>query len=126
MYFIGDVYVESPNQKMCELLRSLDIVEMREIQPIDEKLGDDQLYCLCQKKNDASLPMIFCDTCKNWFHLDCVNLAEDAAVQLKSWSCPLCVIKRKRKMGVAFHLPFYGEKKVITFYSEKTFKVYIP
>jgi len=34
----------------------------------------EKLYCICKSPYDGTRPMIECDSCKDWFHFDCVSL----------------------------------------------------
>ncbi len=44
---------------------------------------------MCRMVNDKLRPMIECDLCQNWFHLDCVGLKLDGE-KLNKWSCTIC------------------------------------
>ena len=50
------------------------------------------IYCTCRTVNNIKRPMILCDFCKNWFHLECENVQEgDVAVQKQNkWKCSQC------------------------------------
>ena len=49
----------------------------------------EKVYCICRMINDPSLPMIKCDKCHNWYHLNCLNVDEcDCA---KKWFCINCI-----------------------------------
>ena len=50
--------------------------------------------CPCGKEDPDSL-WVFCDTCSQWLHCNCVGLKglKTAAVRtLKNWECPRCIV----------------------------------
>jgi hypothetical protein len=71
----------------------LQVVVMFHPKLIVEKL--DPKYCYCKKgerqKSKKSKKMVQCVDCWEWFHFDCVELAEDADVQDVEWKCGWCV-----------------------------------
>lgn len=52
----------------------------------------EKVYCICQKPGYGK--MIECDTCKEWFHLDCMGIKEGS--EPKDWSCPSCLNGKKK------------------------------
>ncbi|GAA6053551.1 hypothetical protein JCM3770_005190 [Rhodotorula araucariae] len=55
----------------------------------DEEV-DDRLYCVCQELYDPERMMIACDACEEWFHVDCVNIDEEAIPLVDLFFCPRC------------------------------------
>lgn len=45
-------------------------------------------YCMCRGP-DTGETMIWCDYCKDWFHLTCVNLSTQEAEELELSNCQL-------------------------------------
>ena len=51
-----------------------------------------ELYCLCRFPDDG-LPMIGCDKCTEWYHIDCLNMSKREYLDLENnsssrWVCP--------------------------------------
>ncbi|KAI7869770.1 PLU-1-like protein-domain-containing protein [Spinellus fusiger] len=54
---------------------------------------DERVYCLCRRSYNPNGPdahMIGCDTCHEWFHLSCVNVAPKALPSIEHYMCPMC------------------------------------
>ncbi|KAJ1909818.1 hypothetical protein IWQ60_010969, partial [Tieghemiomyces parasiticus] len=51
------------------------------------------LYCLCQQPFAADQAMVACDTCQQWYHLDCVHVPVRDACQLDTYQCPVCAVR---------------------------------
>ena len=51
--------------------------------------GKPRRYCLCNKEDDGSF-MVQCDPCKEWYHLNCVNITKTQAKTLQTYICPNC------------------------------------
>ena len=47
------------------------------------------IYCVCRMPNDNN-PYVQCNHCKEWYHLDCVNVPETAVQNDKPWVCIKC------------------------------------
>ena len=51
-------------------------------------------FCICgkgeRKMGKKSKDMIQCDECWEWYHSDCVGVADVAAVQNDDWKCEWC------------------------------------
>ena len=45
------------------------------------------IYCECRGTDDGSL-MVQCDTCKKWFHMQCVNDNKNTTTE---WFCRQCL-----------------------------------
>lgn len=45
--------------------------------------------CVCKGPDTGA--MVYCDGCKNWFHLACVKLTEEEAQALPRYDCLMCV-----------------------------------
>ncbi|KAF9085247.1 hypothetical protein BGX23_009826, partial [Mortierella sp. AD031] len=62
----------------------------------DEVGADDQadrgegLYCICRTVYDPSRFMIACDGCDDWFHGDCVGVAEKDSDMVDKYFCKRC------------------------------------
>ena len=58
-----------------------------------------KLYCICRREEFGY--MIFCDECEDWFHLECVNVTEEQAENMKAnnlkYFCPPCLKKQCRE-----------------------------
>ena len=61
---------------------------VRPIEPKFNHLGE-QLYCECHEPDDEEF-MIECDTCKDWFHGECVQLSESEGEKLENYVCEAC------------------------------------
>lgn len=48
------------------------------------------LYCHCKLPYDDSRVMIACEICGNWFHFDCVGVADDQVKKVKNFMCRNC------------------------------------
>ncbi|KAF7727360.1 hypothetical protein EC973_007603 [Apophysomyces ossiformis] len=51
------------------------------------------VYCLCRREynpKDPEMPMILCDTCNEWFHIDCVDLPQSVLETIDKYKCPNC------------------------------------
>lgn len=53
-----------------------------------------ELYCICQKP-DTGCWMIACDGCDNWYHGECVKIAETDEELLDKYFCDICTKKGK-------------------------------
>jgi hypothetical protein len=82
-----------PLKEVGGALAKLQVVVLFHAKPIVENL--DPKYCYCKKgerqKGKKSKRMVQCVDCWEWFHFDCVELAEDADVQDVEWKCGWCV-----------------------------------
>ena len=59
---------------------------------IEPKQGDEDsnLYCICRTLYDPSRFMIECDGCDDWFHGDCVGVAEKDSEMVDKYYCKSC------------------------------------
>jgi hypothetical protein len=61
--------------------------------PPEDDDDPNKIWCICRKVA-GTRPMIECDQCKDWFHLQCVKLrSKDAKAMEKKgekWFCPPC------------------------------------
>lgn len=46
-------------------------------------------YCVCKKQNPKGL-MVQCDSCKDWFHPECVGITAEIAEMIPLYTCPEC------------------------------------
>ena len=61
-----------------------------------DKFDDDQNVerkFLVFAKRHENRPMVGCDNCDNWYHLDCLKLKDFPKV--KKWNCKLCKSSKK-------------------------------
>ena len=51
----------------------------------------EEVFCIssCRMPNESDRAMISCDSCKAWFHIDCVKLNKDDSFSF-SWNCNNC------------------------------------
>ena len=84
-----------PLKEVKTALAKLQRVVLFHPKPIVEKLKPK--YCHCKKgerkKGAKSKKMVQCVNCWDWFHFDCVGLAEDADVTDVPWECGWCAGK---------------------------------
>ena len=56
----------------------------------DDEDSDDKLYCICRGPDDHRW-MIECDSCKDWFHGDCVDIEKFVGENyIEQYICPNC------------------------------------
>lgn len=58
------------------------------------------LFCTCKQKYDNSRPMIFCDSCSDWFHPSCEHLKSEV-VEDESYTCVNCSILQRSGKSVS-------------------------
>jgi hypothetical protein len=46
------------------------------------------INCICSRRNDETLAMVQCDTCRTWLHSECVGLTEETLED--SYCCAKC------------------------------------
>ncbi|ORZ12131.1 hypothetical protein BCR41DRAFT_307977 [Lobosporangium transversale] len=51
---------------------------------------DEGLYCICREPYDPNRFMIACDGCDDWFHGDCVGVAEKDSEMVDKYYCKRC------------------------------------
>lgn len=56
----------------------------------DNNQQSERLYCVCRQPYDASLPMVACDGCDEWFHCACVGLTREQALSMDDYYCESC------------------------------------
>lgn len=61
-----------------------------------KNIKSNKLYCVCRQPYDASRFMVGCDSCSNWFHVDCVGLTEVQAKKVDQYLCPNCSKNKAR------------------------------
>ena len=81
-----------PLKEVPEALAKLKRVVLIHPKPIVEELK--AKFCICgkgeRKMGKKSKDMIQCDECWEWYHSDCVGVADVAAVQNDDWKCEWC------------------------------------
>ncbi|KAG0051361.1 JmjC domain-containing histone demethylation protein 1 [Gryganskiella cystojenkinii] len=60
-----------------------------------ENQESEGLYCICRTPYDKSRFMIACDGCDDWFHGDCVGVAEKDSDMVDKYYCKRCEGKKK-------------------------------
>ena len=65
-------------------------VEEKKSQPIDETPESERSYCICKKGWTEEQSMCCCDSCDNWYHLECLDTVMPTT---KTWFCPKCLKK---------------------------------
>jgi len=60
-----------------------------------------ELYCVCRKPYNPQLFMIGCDSCNDWFHAVCVNISEEDAKKIQSYTCPNCIVAKAEQEALA-------------------------
>ena len=48
------------------------------------------VYCTCRMPNDKSRPMIACDRCLVYYHMDCMSLDPNESYDKEQWVCDHC------------------------------------
>ena len=48
------------------------------------------VYCICRRSEGGKL-MIFCDSCYEWYHGDCVIVTPEMGTNTNTYKCPLYV-----------------------------------
>ena len=48
------------------------------------------IYCICRLPESENSPMVQCDTCKQWYHFECLNISTDTITEECNWSCQKC------------------------------------
>ena len=59
--------------------------------PISER---EREYCICRKrfnKDDPSLPMVACNICDEWYHVECIRFSYPFVRAVPFFVCPNCV-----------------------------------
>ncbi len=49
-----------------------------------------ELFCVCRMPNDKTRSMIQCDSCKQWFHENCMGIDESKSSE-EHWKCHNCI-----------------------------------
>ena len=57
-----------------------------------KKSISEEIYCTCRTLNDVKRPMIQCDNCRRYYHMDCEGLNSTASELYSSlkWFCSIC------------------------------------
>lgn len=57
-----------------------------------------RVFCFCETPYNPDRPMVECDACKNWFHLDCIGLRKDSPELVagsEGYVCANCEVRRE-------------------------------
>ncbi|KAG0258304.1 hypothetical protein BG011_003376 [Mortierella polycephala] len=79
------VMESSPNRRVTK-----DDTTAEETIKLSQTGGDVKLYCICRTPYDTSRFMIACDECDEWFHGDCVGVAEKDSDMVDKYYCERC------------------------------------
>ena len=81
-----------PLKEVPEAVAKLKRVVLIHPKPIVEELK--AKFCICgkgeRKMGKKSKVMIQCEECWEWYHLDCVGVADASVVQNDDWKCEWC------------------------------------
>ena len=59
----------------------------------DDDQNEERKFCICKETHDENRPMVGCNNCDNWYHLNCLKLKDFPKV--KRWYCKLCKSSKK-------------------------------
>lgn len=51
-----------------------------------KRVDEEKIFCICRTINNPIKGMIKCDSCRNWYHLECVKLFDAK----EKWYCSIC------------------------------------
>lgn len=57
----------------------------------------EKLFCVCRQTYEDDRVMIECDRCDDWFHTDCMHIADDSLELIDVFICPFCEPKTERR-----------------------------
>ncbi|KAI9243396.1 hypothetical protein BDA99DRAFT_530497 [Phascolomyces articulosus] len=73
------------------------IVEQQQLQPSSRRRSHRHIMsytsivkCICDTPDEEFGPMVQCDDCRRWLHLDCLKMSEAALGE--TFRCPLCFV----------------------------------
>ena len=70
------------------------IDELSSLTPARSEIGtslkDKTLGPLCICRNNKEVPMLHCSDCSQWFHVECVNMADSLVALVKTYFCLNC------------------------------------
>ncbi|CAD8124975.1 unnamed protein product [Paramecium sonneborni] len=64
-------------------------IDLKTMEPMPA-FGEWPKSCVCRMPQNPDIQMIQCETCGEWFHLDCVNIQPEEAEQIEHYKCPGC------------------------------------
>ncbi|CAD8155404.1 unnamed protein product [Paramecium pentaurelia] len=64
-------------------------IDLKTMEPMP-KVTEWPKSCVCRMPQNPDIQMIQCETCGEWFHLDCVNIKSEEAEQIENYKCPGC------------------------------------
>ncbi|CAK79257.1 unnamed protein product (macronuclear) [Paramecium tetraurelia] len=64
-------------------------IDLKTMEPMP-RVSEWQKSCVCRMPQNPDIQVIQCETCDEWFHLDCVNLKSEEAEQIENYKCPGC------------------------------------
>eukprot|EP01079_Euglenida_sp_SAG-EU17-18_P000707 gene707-2506_t len=54
----------------------------------------DVMHCVCNKKDTGGEVFVLCETCRVWYHPECLGITEASARAFDEFHCPACSNKR--------------------------------
>ena len=75
--------------------KSKKTLEQQELEQPDMEQHEqnrDKVKCLptCTKSKTSYTTAVACDTCNEWYHIECINVSVFYAHNVKIYTCPLC------------------------------------
>ncbi|KXZ42309.1 hypothetical protein GPECTOR_164g151 [Gonium pectorale] len=58
------------------------------------------VYCLCELPYNPDRPMVMCDSCEEWYHPQCLRLAQNV-LREDHFTCPTCNERQAKKPRAA-------------------------
>eukprot|EP00484_Ammonia_sp_Unknown_P017435 CAMPEP_0197035534 /NCGR_PEP_ID=MMETSP1384-20130603/13303_1 /TAXON_ID=29189 /ORGANISM="Ammonia sp." /LENGTH=1448 /DNA_ID=CAMNT_0042465607 /DNA_START=242 /DNA_END=4588 /DNA_ORIENTATION=+ len=79
-------------QLQVKFQRKLSEISQHQNSATNDSEDPDKLYCVCKKPYDHTNTMIQCDYCKEWYHCECIGLAEEQISKMEHYKfkCPPC------------------------------------
>ncbi|KAG2184585.1 hypothetical protein INT43_000494 [Umbelopsis isabellina] len=87
-YHIERCKFKNAPKTIKHLIAAVDNETTDEERSEDDEWRDAVTDCICTTQSDDAGPMVQCDRCESWLHLDCVGLNEDSLEE--EYYCPRC------------------------------------